>query len=190
MTAGNNQSADRLAFNIQGIDQHRLNENIKSALREIADKLLQAQQICSVDIKTLDLHSGTDLSDWLGRTVRLRKLRDKYFLPELFSDPAWDILLDLAIAKAEGRRISVSSLCIAARVPTTTALRRIKAMLDEGLICQQPDLDDKRRTYVAISDSTYDKMVAYVAESMRLITGDARDGRRKGQAGMDLKVVN
>jgi len=36
------------------------------------------------------------------------------------ADPAWDMLLDLTAARAESRAVSVSSLCIAAGVPTTT----------------------------------------------------------------------
>jgi hypothetical protein len=41
---------------------------------------------------------------------------------DLFADPGWDILLDLYAARQEGKQVSVSSLCIAAAVPPTTAL--------------------------------------------------------------------
>ncbi len=60
---------------------------------------------------------------------RKRRLRERMFgNPDLFADPAWDILIDLFIASEEGRKISVSSACIASAVPTTTALRWIKIL--------------------------------------------------------------
>jgi hypothetical protein len=53
--------------------------------------------------------------------IRARRLRNQFFADELFADPAWDMLLDLFAAGLEKRRVSVSSLCIAAAVPPTTA---------------------------------------------------------------------
>lgn len=54
--------------------------------------------------------------------IRARRLREQMFSPELFADPAWDMLLDLYAARLERRRVSVSSLCIAAAVPRCGAL--------------------------------------------------------------------
>jgi hypothetical protein len=44
-------------------------------------------------------------------------MREQFFGPDLFADPAWDILLDLYAARLEQQRVAVSSLCIAAAVP-------------------------------------------------------------------------
>src|SRR3546814_5849017 len=51
--------------------------------------------------------------------IRARRMRDQFFRSELFADPAWDMLLDLMAARLEHKRVSVSSLCIAAAVPVT-----------------------------------------------------------------------
>ena len=64
--------------------------------------------------------------------IRARRLRDQFFGDGLFADPAWDILLDLTAARIERRPVAVSSLCIAAAVPATTALRWIKHLTAEG----------------------------------------------------------
>jgi len=48
-------------------------------------------------------------------------MRARYFRDELFADPAWDMLLDLLQAEIAQLRVPVSSLCIAASVPATTA---------------------------------------------------------------------
>ena len=42
------------------------------------------------------------------------------------------MLLDLLAARLERERVSVSSLCIAAAVPPTTALRWIRTLTDKG----------------------------------------------------------
>lgn len=84
--------------------------------------------------------------------IRARRLRDAHFPPDLFADPAWDMLLDLYAAEREHRRVSVSSLCIAAAVPGTTALRWIGTMVAAGLFERQADQHDRRRAYVALTD--------------------------------------
>lgn len=95
------------------------------------------------------------------RIIRDRRQRSKYFDEELFADPAWDILLDLTAARAEHRRVSVSSLCIAAGVPPTTALRWISQMVESGLLERTQDQEDKRRAFIALTDQTADAMARY-----------------------------
>ncbi|WP_428630267.1 winged helix DNA-binding protein [Sphingopyxis sp.] len=64
------------------------------------------------------------------------------------------MLLDLYAAHYERREVSVSSLCIAANVPATTALRWIKSMTDHGMFERTCDRHDGRRILIAISEST------------------------------------
>lgn len=94
-------------------------------------------------------------------TIRARRMRASFFTGELFADPAWDMLLDLFAAELEGARVSVSSLCIAAAVPGTTALRWIGTMIDAGLFERRADPFDRRRAYVSLSDAAGDKMRRY-----------------------------
>jgi len=93
--------------------------------------------------------------------IRKRQARARFFEAELFADPAWDILLDLTAARAEGRRVSVTSLCIASGVPPTTALRWIAQMTRQGLLRREEDLVDRRRAFIALSDSAVEAMARY-----------------------------
>lgn len=95
--------------------------------------------------------------------IRQRRLRDELFDPELFADPAWDMMLDLYAARLDRGRVSVSSLCIAAAVPATTALRWIKTLTDSGIFIRQADQHDGRRIFVALSDSATQAMHRYFA---------------------------
>jgi DNA-binding MarR family transcriptional regulator len=92
--------------------------------------------------------------------IKARRARDRFFDASLFADPVWDILLDLAASRLEERPVSVSSLCIAASVPTTTALRTIKMMVDHGLLVRRSDPADARRTFIAMGPATARTMEA------------------------------
>ncbi|UOR15494.1 MarR family transcriptional regulator [Qipengyuania aquimaris] len=100
---------------------------------------------------------------YIRQMIAQRQARAKFFDGELFADPAWDILLDLAAARAERQRVCVTSLCIAAGVPATTALRWIAQMVSADLLVRIPDPHDRRRAHIALADSTADAMARYFA---------------------------
>ena len=81
---------------------------------------------------------------------------------DLFADPARDILLDLFVAGEEGRRISISSCCIAASVPPTTALRWIGMLKKRNLIQESVDPGDGRRKWLSLTPQIHDAMRDYV----------------------------
>ena len=86
------------------------------------------------------------------RTIlRVRAQRRAVFGSSLFGEPSWDMLLELYDAHFKARRECVSSLCIASGVPSTTALRWIGHLEQEGWIARVPDAHDRRRYYVELS---------------------------------------
>jgi DNA-binding MarR family transcriptional regulator len=114
-------------------------------------------------------HSDEAIARRLKLIIQSRRVRERYFSPNLFADPAWDILLDLAVARLENRQICVSSLAIAASVPTSTALRWIKALLELHLIVRAADPTDKRRTHIVIADEGFGKMIDYAKALERVL---------------------
>ncbi len=99
--------------------------------------------------------------------IKARRMRDQFFQPALFADPAWDMLLDLFAARLEHARVSVSSLCIAAAVPPTTALRWISTLSEAGLIEREADPLDKRRAFIGLSEGASAGMQGYVSAMER-----------------------
>jgi hypothetical protein len=95
------------------------------------------------------------------RVLRQRRMREQYFPADLFADPAWDMLLDLYAARLERQPVSVSSLCIAAAVPATTALRWIKTMTDAGLFVREGDPHDGRRIFIGLAEGACDALARY-----------------------------
>jgi DNA-binding MarR family transcriptional regulator len=102
--------------------------------------------------------------DEVRSVIRARRLRSRYFPEHLFADPAWDMLLDLMQAELAQLRVPVSSLCIAAAVPATTALRWLKSMTEEGIFVRRADPHDGRRVFVELSPQASSAMRRYFAE--------------------------
>ncbi len=101
---------------------------------------------------------------YVRRIIRQRQARSRFFDSDLFGDPAWDMLLDLTAARGEGKPVSVTSLCIAAGVPATTALRWIKQLVEIGLFERTEDAADKRRAFIGLSKKAETAMAGYFAE--------------------------
>ena len=109
--------------------------------------------------------TGPDVdAETIRSVIRARRLRSRFFTEELFADPAWDMLLDLLQAEIAQLRVPVSSLCIAAAVPATKALRWIKTMTEQGLFVRRADPHDGRRVFVELAPAASDAMRRYFAE--------------------------
>lgn len=93
---------------------------------------------------------------------RLHETRMRLFGDALVPDPAWGILAELMRAALTGRRVAVTALCQASKVPFTTALRRIDDLVEAGLAARMPDPSDRRRSYIELTDTGHHKMQRYL----------------------------
>ncbi len=100
----------------------------------------------------------------LRSVLRHRHQRNRVLGAALFADPAWDMLLDLAVNEADGRRVSVTSLCLASGVPPTTALRWLSMLVDAGLAERQSDPSDRRRAFISLTDASRQGLRRWFAE--------------------------
>lgn len=80
-----------------------------------------------------------------------RRRRERALPGDLLGEPAWDMLLDLYVQKARARPVSVHSLCIAAMVPPTTALRWIDKLLACGLVERRRCERDLRVVHIELT---------------------------------------
>ena len=97
---------------------------------------------------------------------RARRRRLQYFDAALFAEPSWDMLLDLFVNRSLGRRVSVTSLCLAADVPQATGLRYISLLEEHGLLERRPAPDDRRVTLTHLTQLGYKQMRRYVVDGI------------------------
>ncbi len=102
---------------------------------------------------------------FVRRLIHARQRRVAAFGADLFADPVWDMMLDLLAARLEGRAVRTSSLCIAAGVPGTTAMRWIRLLTERGLFIRVADPHDRRSVLIALSDDTAERLTAHLAAS-------------------------
>lgn len=97
--------------------------------------------------------------------VVARRERSRRFAAQsrYLTDPAWDILVDLAAAGLTGRSVSVSSACLAALVPQTTALRYVRLLEADGLVERVRDVSDGRRFLLGLTSKGWSQFHGYVS---------------------------
>ena len=100
----------------------------------------------------------------LRKLIRAESTRAMAIGGKALGDPAWNILLDLILASLEDRKVAVSSACIVAGVATTTALRLITRMVDDGVLMRVPDESDGRRHFLAIEPTVELALKSYIAD--------------------------
>lgn len=109
-----------------------------------------------------DSDDGAMLAAVAAAEYARRRRRDARFGGRLFADPAWDMLLDLFVHHHRGKLVSAHSLCIAAAVPQTTALRWIGKLRAAGMVTRVRSRHDQRVVHILLTDRALDLMTAYL----------------------------
>jgi DNA-binding MarR family transcriptional regulator len=97
-----------------------------------------------------------------AQIIKERALRTRHIDAGLMGEPAWNMLLDLFQCHQSRRTVSVTSLCVAACVPGTTALRYIAWLEKENLIVRHKDESDGRRSFVSLTETALEAMTHYL----------------------------
>lgn len=148
--------------------QHKPSPPAKSAA---ATSMAPTDRIALIQSHLDALHKQSTISispvgsrNFARSIMRARALRAKHFPASFFSDPAWDILLELYALHCEGQRTMVSKLCLGAGVPATTVIRWIEKLCTDGFILRQEDQFDRRRVWVSISPAGFETMTRYLQQ--------------------------
>ena len=97
-----------------------------------------------------------------------RRRRVAIFGPQMFAEPAWDMLLILYLSGG-GRRQTQSSLGELSGASRSTAMRWIDFLACRDLIRREEHPTDRRRNFVALTETGRSLLELYLSE-----TGDAR----------------
>ena len=141
---------------------------------------IRADKVDAIDLQTRKLiadaeraaaEQGGDLNDFARHILAGRKQRDRYFDPILFSNPAWDILLNLFVADGEGRGVTLLDSCLASTVPQGVALRWLGYLKQEEMVLETSDPQHPRQTLIRLSDQTRRAIAAYLGSLTSLGLG-------------------
>jgi hypothetical protein len=72
--------------------------------------------------------------DAAKRAWKARRERQRLFGPSIAADPAWDILLDLFIARIEGREVTISTAAATIGSSEPTLLRWVAQLIENKFV--------------------------------------------------------
>lgn len=114
-----------------------------------------------------DLRRETALETAVRAYEDRRSRAEQFEEGKLFSEPAWDILLDLFIHQSRHEQVTVRSACIGSGAPNAVAIRWLKALEGEGLVQIMQDLEDQTRRLVSLTAEGYESMLRYLEKISR-----------------------
>jgi len=133
-------------------------------LRSMAEAGAPRLRVVGATVSEVAQHAIADTFDFrVGvRSARsLRKLRRNLFGNEMYSGPAWEILLHLFESHVLERRDTVGNVTDGTELPGATSLRWMARLEQEGLICLRDDHLDRRRRWVELTDSGVSLLTKY-----------------------------
>ncbi len=102
-----------------------------------------------------------DMVERIAFNIEMRRLRRSHFPGAQMAGANWDMMLDLMLARASGRRLSASDLATGAEVPLSSGLRMIAALEQQGYVRRTLDERDRRRSIVRLTEEGVSRMTAF-----------------------------
>jgi DNA-binding MarR family transcriptional regulator len=100
--------------------------------------------------------------DHVQSLLSVRRGREDLFGRHLFSDPAWDIILELYAAKLANRRMSSSEVAQAIGAPKSVIARWLTALADAGVVMSDGDQDEMEELAFRLTDEGAAKLAQLV----------------------------
>jgi DNA-binding MarR family transcriptional regulator len=143
---------------------------LQRRLDALARDVESMRETLSAVATRVEAHGPPDPAAAAEALLAARRTRGEALGPNLFGDPAWDMLLALFAAAERGQALSVSRLGAAAGVPQTTALRWIEQLEHNRLLSRSADAADARRTLITLAPEAREKMRGLIRQFAQLLT--------------------
>ncbi len=114
---------------------------------------------------------GADLTEFAGQVLAGRRQRSRFFDPALFSNPAWDILLSLFVARGEGRAAATIEELGIADIPRSVILRWLQYLRGEAMVLLVGQTDRPQHARWQLADTAAASIDAYLASLLTLGLG-------------------
>ena len=100
--------------------------------------------------------------------INERHARRKQFGVDLFGEPAWEMLLNLYIAKVDGKPLATKAVLAASGAPTTTALRHLSVLELKGLIARNTSEKDQRVILIELTEKAFSMFQTYFLSRLEM----------------------
>ncbi len=134
----------------------------RGGVEEIARRLDELVRAVS---ETSGLASPPAIKDGIlvaARAARkARRERQRIFGETLMSDPPWDILLELFVARIESRQLGISTLSSAIGISEQTLILWAAQLVEAKLVTSSPNSDEPRDRILALTDEGVNLMCDY-----------------------------
>ena len=97
----------------------------------------------------------------------LRRIRERHFGIELFGEPAWDIMLQLMIARIDQRDLRVGELCASAASSPEATFQYINELVDAKLVDRFENAADTGDFFLSLSSEAARRMAELYRARMR-----------------------
>jgi DNA-binding MarR family transcriptional regulator len=101
--------------------------------------------------------------DHVRSVLNVRRGREVIFGQKLFSDPAWDVILELYASKFADRKMTASELASLIGAPRSIIVRWIATLVESGLIQVNAEGNETQPTF-ALTDAAAAKMARLVSQ--------------------------
>lgn len=148
-------------------NEHRLvslNRQDVEDLRRLLAKLSPAHLYAA---RKGEVRADNDSEPLLQRArdaLEMRRKRIAIFGPQMFAEPAWEMLLILYLSEG-GQRHSQSSLSELSGASRSTGMRWIDYLVGHGLMLREEHPTDKRRNFVNLSKNGRELLELYLSET-------------------------
>lgn len=99
--------------------------------------------------------------------LMIRRTREQYFGSSLFGEPAWDIMLELMLARIDNREMKTSELGIIADALGTDARQLVDTLEKSRLIDRFHNAEDEGDDYLVLSSEAARRMAELYRARLR-----------------------
>jgi len=153
MSANSSQSGKRT-----GTDQTFGLWNLHENLHRLADELATAAREIQESAGNDNPAPQAEPRDYFQSLLQVRRTRDQYFGGAPFSEPAWDIMLELMLARIDGREMRVSELAASAAFPAGVMNGHLDALEQARLIDRFDNTENQNDHFIALSSEAARRM--------------------------------
>jgi hypothetical protein len=134
MTATLNSVAEGEPRPRRDISLWNLQENLTKLAEELAEAARKFDAAAGEPDSAQPSIEAMSPREYFVSLLDLRRMRERYFGSELFGEPAWDIMLELMIARIEERELLASQLKSHSHSPNIVTRHYLEALVEAKLV--------------------------------------------------------